>query len=220
MKDTQALFFLQMELGPMANFVYFMGDPSTREMMVVDPAWDVNTIRQVAADHDYRLTKALITHGHPDHINAVETLLHEDGIQVYMHKDEVPWIDGWKETAIATEHLTKVALGQHEISCIHTPGHTQGSQCFLFNDQLITGDTLFIDGCGRTDLPGGDPEKLYTSLTQVIRAMPDQTVLYPGHRYHEDAHQCLSDQKRTNPFLQAQTKTQFLSKVRPDLSHI
>lgn len=195
----------------MANYIYFIGDPDTREMAVVDPAWDIQAIRQVALDHDFELKKVLITHGHPDHINLVETLLDQEQVLAYMHKDEVPWIGGWQQTVIPTEHMQELRIGDVKIQALHTPGHTEGSQCFLVNGKLISGDTLFIDGCGRTDLPGGNAEKLYDSFCNVIKKLPVETVIYPGHNYAESHCETLSNQLKTNLFLQADDKQKFCS---------
>lgn len=199
----------------MANYMYFIGDTQTRELAVVDPAWDIQAIRKVAIDHDMQITQAWITHGHPDHINEVEDLLDQEQVHVYMHKDEVPWIEGWKETAIGTRHDDELFIGQHKVRVLHTPGHTLGSQCFLFQDKLISGDTLFIDGCGRTDLPGGNAETLYDTFVNVIKKLKPETMLYPGHNYAADAHQKLQRQFQTNPYLNAHTKEEFLSMVQP-----
>lgn len=199
----------------MANYLYFIGDTQTKELCVVDPAWDLEGIQNIAAQNDMQITHALITHGHPDHINVVEDLLQTTDIKVYMHKDEVPWIPGWKETAIATEHGDVISVGEQNIEVLHTPGHTLGSQCFYMQDRLISGDTLFIDGCGRTDLPGGNAETLYDTFQNVIKKLPAHTIVYPGHNYAQDAHQALSQQFQTNPYLRSMTKDQFLSLVQP-----
>lgn len=202
------IYFKQMELGPMANYVYLIGDPSTKKAMVVDPAWNVQAILDQVTKDGYELEGMLITHGHPDHINGVEELLQKN-IKVYMHKDEVPWIKGWKETAIPTSHGDKIKVGNIEIECLHTPGHTMGSQCFRCQSQMLTGDTLFIDGCGRTDLPGGNTEMLYDTFTNVIKKLPNETVIYPGHNYSPGKSDTLEHQKETNPYLQA-TREDFL----------
>lgn len=197
------MYLKQMELGPMANYVYLIGDPVTREAMVVDPAWNVQAILDELAKDDYKLKGMLITHGHPDHINGVEELMNKTNVPVYMHKDEVPWIKGWKESSIPTQNGDKIKIGNIEIQCIHTPGHTMGSQCFMCQSQMLTGDTLFIDGCGRTDLPGGNTEMLFDTFDRVIKKLPGETVIYPGHNYSPGKSDTLEHQKQTNPYLRA-----------------
>lgn len=209
MNKSQSIYFKQLELGPMANYVYLIGDPTTKEAMVIDPAWDVQAILDQLSKDGYTFKGMLITHGHPDHINGVEELLNRTNQPVYMHKDEVPWIKGWKETAIATQNGDKIKIGNVEIECLHTPGHTMGSQCFRCNNTMLTGDTLFIDGCGRTDLPGGNTEMLYDTFNNVIKKLPNETVIYPGHNYSPGKSDTLGHQKQTNPYLLA-TRDEFI----------
>lgn len=209
------LYFKQMELGPMANFVYLIGDPATKEAAVVDPAWDVPEILRQAEQDGYQIKHVLVTHGHPDHINGVEDVLHKTGARLHMHKSEVPWMRGWDETVIKRETGDKLKLGHLDITFIHTPGHTPGSQCFLVNHRLVSGDTLFIDGCGRTDLPGGNVEQLYDSLANKLSRLDDDVVLFPGHNYAPVASATLGDQKRSNPYLQPQNLKRFIKARQP-----
>src|SRR4029079_8411878 len=126
-------------------------------------------------------------------------LLALDGVSapVHVHDDEargVMRVTGASESDLVRHHGGDVVtVGAIEITLVHTPGHTPGSQCFLVDGRLVSGDTLFLDGCGRTDLPGGDPEALYESLTQKLGTMPDDTVLFPGHMYSAEPYAALGD---------------------------
>lgn len=211
------IFFKQLEIGPMANYIYLIGDPASRKMAVVDPAWDVPLILKWVNEAGYELSDILITHGHPDHINGVETLLNQTSARLHMHKDEVPWISGWKETAIDTENGSHIWVGDIDIQCIHTPGHTPGSQCFLVNQKLVSGDTLFIGGCGRTDLPGGNASDLYESLNFRLDKLADETVLCPGHNYAPEKTSTLGRERQSNPFMQYENVKGFIKKRQPDL---
>jgi glyoxylase-like metal-dependent hydrolase (beta-lactamase superfamily II) len=202
--------------GQMANFVYLIGDEATRAAVVVDPAWDVRGLVDTAAGDGYRLVGALATHYHPDHvggsifgheIEGLARLLELAGVKVHVHKDEA---DGLRQvTGLSESDLARhddgdaVKVGEVEIRLVHTPGHTPGSQCFLVGDRLVSGDTLFVRGCGRVDLPGGDPEKMYETLTGKLARLPDQTVLYPGHDYADTPTSTLGEEKRHNPYLKA-----------------
>lgn len=182
--------------GQMANFVYVIGDTETRECMVVDPAWDVSGILDEIDKQELRLTGALVTHYHPDHVGGniyghsiagLAELQALRPVKVYVHELEA---DGIKlVTGLSESDLLKVkggdeiSLGNTTVTFLHTPGHTPGSQCFLIGSSLVSGDTLFIGGCGRVDLPGGNSEQLYYSLTQVLGKLPETTKLYPGHNY-------------------------------------
>ena len=211
------LYFKQLEIGPMANFIYVIGDPRTHEAAVIDPAWDVDRILGVVQQDDYLIKHVLVTHGHPDHVNGVEDILSRTGARLRMHKDEVSWMPGWKATNTPTQQGDRLRVGNIEIKCLHTPGHTPGSQCFMVGSRLIAGDTLFINSCGRTDLPGGDPEQLYESLTNCLMKLDDSTVLFPGHNYADEKSGFLKDQKRSNPFLGCASLRDFLNLVGPSV---
>lgn len=200
----------------MANFVYLIGDPANKEAAVVDPAWDVSKILNVANQDGYDIKHILVTHGHPDHINGVEELIDKTNAKLHMHKSEVPWMKGWNETAIKRETGDRLKLGDLDITFIHTPGHTPGSQCFLINQRLVSGDTLFINGCGRTDLPGGNVEELYDSLTHKLSRLDDDVILFPGHNYAEVTSDTLGHQKKSNPYLQYENIKNFVKKRQPD----
>ncbi len=198
----------------MANFVYLVGDPRTREAAVVDPAWDVGKILHQAEADGYRIRHVLLTHGHPDHINGAEELLNLTNARLYMHKDETPWIKGWKSTVVPTENGSVIRVGDLEITVLHTPGHTPGSQCFRVGNRLLSGDTLFVDSCGRTDLPGGDPRKMFESLRELAK-LEDAVLLYPGHNYAAEPFSTMGDQKKRNPFLQCESAQDFVRMFAP-----
>jgi glyoxylase-like metal-dependent hydrolase (beta-lactamase superfamily II) len=200
--------------GQMRNFMYLIGDPSTREALVVDPAWDVASLVSIAESDGYRVSGALVTHYHPDHvggsmmgleIEGLATLLERAGVPIWVNKHEA---EGLKRvTGVSDSDLRKVddgdttRLGGREIRFLHTPGHTPGSQCFLVEGALVAGDTLFVQGCGRVDLPGSDPDAMYHSLTQKLAKLPPETILYPGHHYGPTPTSTIADELRRNFYL-------------------
>lgn len=204
--------------GQMRNFMYLLGDPESRETLVVDPAWDVQSLLDVARDDGYTVKGALVTHYHPDHVGGdlfglsvegLQTLLEETAVPVYVNKHEA---DGLKKvTGISDSDLEKVddgdtlALGERELRFLHTPGHTPGSQCFLIGDRLVAGDTLFVRGCGRVDLPGGDAEALYHTLTGKLAKLPASTVLFPGHHYGPTETSTIGEELEHNMFLRVRS---------------
>jgi glyoxylase-like metal-dependent hydrolase (beta-lactamase superfamily II) len=184
----------------MVNFVYLIGDRSIGECMVIDPAYAVDDLVNFANNDGMKITGALATHYHPDHIGGsmmnyriegITRLLEHGSIGIHVNKEEAPWVlrtTGVSETdLVAHDAGDIVKVGNIDITLVHTPGHTPGSQCFLVNGCLISGDTLFLDGCGRTDLPGSDPEMMYESL-QTLNSLPSTTIIYPGHQYSQPAH--------------------------------
>ena len=204
------LYLKQMELGPMENFVYLVGSKDTREVFVVDPAWQVDTVLRVAKEEDLKIIGALISHYHFDHTNGIEELLGALNVPVYVNKNDVPYLPVSADMVKAVDAGAKVKAGNVEIEMVHTPGHTPGSQCFHVRDHLISGDTLFINACGRTDLPGGDAKQLYHSLTKTLMKMDDSTILCPGHNYAERPTTTMGDQKKHNPYLMCDSLENFL----------
>jgi len=214
----------QLELGPMMNFVYLIGCAETGEAAVVDPAWDVPSILDAARESELSVKRIFLTHAHPDHINGLEEILEATDARVYMHADEVEYMRRVSEFfRVPTEFMNRrsrnfqsvadgeeVRVGKLLVQFLHTPGHTPGSQCFLTGKKLVSGDTLFVDACGRVDLPGGDPEKMWQSLNQKLRALDDDIVLYPGHNYADRPISTMGEQKKTNPYLRFTSIDQFL----------
>ncbi len=205
-----SIYLKQVELGPMANYVYFIGDPKSRVVAVVDPAWDVDRIVEMAEEHDLTIAKILVTHSHFDHINGVEDLLNRTQAKVYINKAEADFMKAVWPDLVKVESGDTTNVGDVQITFIHTPGHTPGSQCFLVQSNLISGDTLFIGACGRCDLPGSSPEDMYYSLTQKLAKLDDRTIVFPGHNYAARPYSTIADEKRFNPYLQFQSLQDFL----------
>ncbi|MGH7392557.1 MAG: MBL fold metallo-hydrolase [Candidatus Rokuibacteriota bacterium] len=218
----EPIYLKQMELGPMQNFVYLVGDPAARECVVVDPAWDIEKIVETASADGYAIKGALVTHTHQDHVGGsleswgmpgripgVEELLSLRPAKVYVHKAEREFLKGFGSDLVKVDNHDTLQVGRITLTFLHTPGHTPGSQCFLVDGRLVSGDTLFIGSCGRTDLPGSDPSEMYYSLTQRLGALPDETVLLPGHNYGGES-STIGDEKRRNPFLRFASLGDFL----------
>jgi len=212
------IYLKQMELGPMQNFVYLVGDLTARQCVVVDPAWEIDTIVDTARHDDMSIVGTLITHTHQDHVGGhlfgmdipgVADLLEKVKAKVYVHKAEREFLKGFGSDLVQVDANHTLQVGQLTITFLHTPGHTPGSQCFLLEDRLISGDTLFIGSCGRTDLPGSDPAEMYYSLTRRLHKLPDETVLYPGHNYGGPS-STLGTEKRSNPFMRFTSLGDFL----------
>lgn len=212
----------------MVNFSYLIGDRETGEAMAVDPAYGVAELVDAAAADGMRLTGALVTHYHPDHcggsmmgmrIEGAAELLELVPVPVHIQADEAEWV--LKVTDLTAADLAThapgdtVMIGQVPVELIHTPGHTPGSQCFYVNNCLVSGDTLFLDGCGRTDLPGGDPEALYASLTGALARVPDDAILFPGHQYSRESSDLMGDTRARNVVFKPKTPEQWLMMFGP-----
>lgn len=207
----------------MVNFAYLIGDRDTGECVVVDPAYAVEDLVSIAEQDGMKIIGALASHYHADHvggsmmghnIEGVSSLLEKHHVPIHVNEHEVPWVVrtiGLSETDLVAHSSGDIVnVGALEITLVHTPGHTPGSQCFLVNGCLVSGDTLFLDGCGRTDLPGSDVGQMYDSLSRLA-TLPDDTVVLPGHRYSEPSAAHLGDVKQFNYVFKPKTKEAWLT---------
>ncbi len=197
----------------MQNFVYLVGDRDAGECLVTDPAWDIQGILDVAHADGMRVVGALATHYHPDHVGGslfgftvegLARLMELNPCPVHLHKleaDGVRIVTGLSASDLALhEGNDRIGVGGVEVELLHTPGHTPGSSCFKVNSALLAGDTLFLQGCGRVDLPGGDAAEMQRTLSERLSRLADDVELYPGHAYGGE-HASLGVVRRTNPAL-------------------
>jgi glyoxylase-like metal-dependent hydrolase (beta-lactamase superfamily II) len=198
----------------MANFVYLIGDEDQKTCMVIDPAWDIRGILDAVDKDEMTLVGALVTHYHPDHIggnifghdiSGLGELLSQRPVKIYVNELEsegVKFVSGISDNDMVKQvGGDEIEIGNTKVKLLHTPGHTPGSQCFLADGALVSGDTLFIGGCGRVDLPGGNSEQLYYSLTQILGKLPEETLLYPGHDYSSKPVSTIADENRENYYM-------------------
>ena len=204
------LIIKQMEVGPMQNFIYFVGDKKTREVAVVDPAWDVDYICEEAEKNNYKISACFVTHGHFDHVNGLDEILSRHDVPAYVSKHEYKSFKPKHKNIVEIDGNAKIKIGDIDFDIIHTPGHSPGCQCLKCGANLVTGDTFFIGGCGRCDLPGSDVDAMYNSLYNVIMKLPDDTTIYPGHNYGKTPTALLSSEKKENHYLTCRSKEEFI----------
>jgi glyoxylase-like metal-dependent hydrolase (beta-lactamase superfamily II) len=194
----------------MRNFAYLIGDRQTGDCVVVDPAYAAGDLVDLLEADGLHLSGVLVTHHHPDHVGGsmmgfelkgLAELLERVSVPVHVNSQEAQFVS--RITGIpmsdltSHEHGDKVSVGAIDIELLHTPGHTPGSQCFLLDGRLVAGDTLFLEGCGRTDFPGGDSDEIFRSLQKLAQLSGDPTV-FPGHWYSLEPSASLSEVKRSN----------------------
>ncbi|HEY0841112.1 MAG TPA: MBL fold metallo-hydrolase [Vulgatibacter sp.] len=210
----------QLSLGPMENFIHLFGPAGGREAAVVDPAWDAEAILAAARADGKEIVAAFVTHHHHDHVNALGPLLDAlPAMRAFAQGAEIQAAQALRDFGPRLEAVApgrRVSIGSLEVSCVHTPGHTPGSQCLHAAGSLFTGDTLFVGGCGRCDLAGGDPEAMFDSLHRVLGALPGDTKVYPGHDYGDRPVSSLAHEAATNPYLQRKDLESFVAyRMRP-----
>ena len=232
MVSTDRLYFRQLLSGrdfaagdaiaqQMRNFAYLIGDRETGDAVMVDPAYAAGDLLDTLEADGMNLSGVLVTHHHPDHVGGsmmgftlkgLAELLDRVSVPVHVNTHEAQWVS--RVTGIpmsdltSHEHGDKVAVGDIDIELLHTPGHTPGRQCFLVDRRLVAGDTLFLDGCGRTDFPGGDVDEMFRSLQQLAKLSGDPTV-FPGHWYSAEPSASLEQVKRSNYVYRASNLDQW-----------
>jgi hydroxyacylglutathione hydrolase len=212
---------VQIEVGLLQNFCEILWCPETREAAVVDPAWEVDRLLEAAARLGVRVTKALITHGHEDHVEGIAELRRHTGAVVVVNAREIDRVrraaaggagtgDDAVDLGPVEEAIDRrdVAIGACGVRALETPGHTAGGTCYLANGYLVTGDVLFVGGCGRTDFPGGDVRAMWRSL-QRLAALPEETRVFPGHDYGSTATSTIGRELLENPYLRCASFDEF-----------
>ena len=205
------MIFIQLAMGMMANFTYIIGSEQTRQAAVVDPSANILEIMRIADEQNLSIEFIFATHDHSDHTAGISTLAEKTGAKVVAHKADAPGLQRKHiPVDISVEDGQRLKIGDVEVEVIHTPGHTPGSMCLLVGGKLITGDTLFVGNCGRTDLPGGSIREMYDSLHKKLKSLNDDVEVYPGHDYGDRPSSTMGREKKTNPTLTAASFDEFM----------
>ncbi|HHJ34275.1 MAG TPA: MBL fold metallo-hydrolase [Gammaproteobacteria bacterium] len=200
-----------MELGPMENFVYLIHDHDTDTAAIVDPAWEVDKVLTFADSEGIQITDILLTHSHHDHINGLQQTLEHSDAKVHLLKPEAKFWGAELSSPVLHHGGEQIMIGKSQITVLHTPGHTPGSACYHVGNDLIAGDTLFVFGCGRCDLAGGDPEEMFQTLKKMKNELPAATTLHPGHNYApQSPTSTMENQCQGNPFLHFDDPADFV----------
>lgn len=190
---------------------YLTGDSDTKEVIIIDPGFSPDQIIEAIEGNAFKPVGIVLTHGHGDHIGAVEELIAKYKIPLYVHKFDDELIRGGSSSFTkmmfgreiilkADKYLVEgdtVTVGKMEYKVHHTPGHTPGGICLVCEDAIFSGDTLFRGSIGRTDFPGGSYEQIINSIKTKILQYPDDTRVYPGH----NTSSTIGYEKKNNPFL-------------------
>lgn len=194
--------------------MHIIEDIETGDAIIIDPAWDEEYFTDEIEKLGVNPVAIWLTHGHHDHVSAVQMLRDFYPMPVYASNVEIDFINSYPKGDIppAFRELPDdviplydndiIEFAGEKVRIINTPGHSSGSICFLFSDDIITGDTLFVDGAGRADITGSDPEALFHSLNRLVDEVPHHVTIHTGHAYGPTATATLESQIKTNPFLQ------------------
>lgn len=204
----------QIKLSRMDTFCYLIGDELSKKCGLVDPAFDTDKILRLARTAGYTIIYVINTHGHADHCAGNAAIIKATGAGLMIHEQDAGRLKGLMSSVfsaalggrpspppdILLRHKDIITIGGITLTVLHTPGHTPGGICLYTPGHIFTGDTLFVGGVGRTDLPGGSAREMLASIKNRIYALPGDTIVWPGHDYGDAPYSTVAREKATNPF--------------------
>jgi glyoxylase-like metal-dependent hydrolase (beta-lactamase superfamily II) len=207
------MFLKQIEVGNFSVFAYLLGDPSKGEGLVIDPSGDIDDILATADREKLKIRYIINTHAHVDHIMGNEEMKRKTAAKIVIHEEDAPLLTqiprsmlvmfGGRSSPPADQTVKEgdlIHVGGLSLKVLHTPGHSLGGMCLYGNGMVFTGDSLFVGGLGRTDLPGGSPQVLMDSIKTKLFTLPDETIVYPGHNYGSSPTSTIKNERLYNPF--------------------
>ena len=206
------MFLEQMQVGHMAVFAYLVGDPATGDALVIDPADNVHDILAVAAKNNLRINYIINTNGHVDHIGGNAEMKKLTGAKIVVHENDAVMLTSTPAAMLRMFGAVQsppadilvadgqtISVGTVSLKVIHTPGHSPGGMCLYTPGYVFTGDTLFVEAVGRTDLPGGSWQTMYEAIKAKLFTLPDETRVLPGHNYGRTPTSTIGHEKKYNP---------------------
>ncbi|HXY83515.1 MAG TPA: MBL fold metallo-hydrolase [Candidatus Saccharimonadales bacterium] len=198
------MIFKQVPVGTFQNFAYIIGDEKTKLCAIVDPAWEVDKLLSQCKELGLSVSYVINTHSHHDHVEGNDAVVKQTGAKIVaqeksrLHKD------------IQVKDGDPISIGSLKIRVIHTPGHCPDHICLLVDGNLMTGDTLFVGECGRTDLEGGSASEMYESLFNKLMVLGDSIKVHPGHDYGNRPSSSIGEERKNNYTLRPRTKEEFI----------
>jgi len=199
-----SMIFKQVPVGTFQNFAYIIGDEKAKVAAVIDPAWEVDKLLKICEEFDLKVIYVVNTHSHHDHVEGDEAVAKRTGAKIVMYEKSPLRKD------VAVKDGDTIKVGSTNVKVLHTPGHCPDHICLLAEGKLMTGDTLFVGECGRTDLAGGNSGDLYDSLTAKLLPLNDAIEVYPGHDYGSKVSSTIGYERKNNYTLKPRTKQEFI----------
>jgi len=198
------MIFKQIAVGTFQNFSYIIGDDETKAAAMIDPAWQVDKLLKICEELGLKVKYVINTHSHQDHAEGNEKVAKLTGAKIIMQKNSPLRKD------IAVKDGDVIEIGSTRIKAMHTPGHCPDHICLLTDGKLLTGDSLFVGECGRTDLTGGNPSDMYDSLFNKILRLDDNVEVYPGHDYGNRPSSTIGYERQNNYTLKPRSLDEFV----------
>ncbi|MBZ9609081.1 MBL fold metallo-hydrolase [Clostridium estertheticum] len=210
MEATYYLYIIKTRCMQFYNYAYLGVDKASKNAFVVDPSWDISQILEILDKHEAKLEKVLLTHSHFDHTNMVTRLVRKFNLDVYMSEEEIEYYEYNCINLNCIHDLEVINVGETKIKCLVTPGHTKGSTCYWSGDNLFTGDTIFMEGCGICDIPGGSAEEMYHSINRLKKIIPLDICVYTGHSFGEEPGKDMRYLNKKNIYFQIDNINHFV----------
>ena len=198
------MIFEQVPVGTFQNFSYIIGDPDTKKAALVDPAWEADRLLSLCQNSGLSVSHVINTHSHHDHVEGNDAVVGRTHAKVVAHQSSPVRKD------LSVNDGDTIEVGSLVVKAIHTPGHCPDHICLLVDGKVLTGDTLFVGECGRTDLVGGDAGAMYDSLFDKLMILDDSIEVYPGHDYGRKPSSTIGEERRTNYTLKPRSKEEFI----------
>ncbi|MBM3897016.1 MAG: MBL fold metallo-hydrolase [Thaumarchaeota archaeon] len=199
------MLLFQLLVGNLKNFTYVIGDENEKVGVIIDPSWDLDKVMSTVRRNNLEIRYIFNTHSHWDHTIGNKEIANRTGAKIIAHECAPTHKD------ISAKDDDVIEVGNLKLRIFHTPGHCPDSICLMVDENLFTGDTLFVGACGRTDLPGGNPAQLYDSFFEKILKLDDHTKIYAGHDYGPRIKSTLGYEKKHNNSLQPRSKEEFIA---------
>jgi len=198
------MIFKQVPVGTFQNFAYIIGDEKSKLCAIVDPAWEVDKLLRQCKELGLNVSYVINTHSHHDHVEGNDAVVKRTGAKIVAHEKSRLRKD------IQVKNGDLISIGSLKVRMIHTPGHSPDHICLLVDGNLLTGDTLFVGECGRTDLEGGSASEMYESLFNKLMVLDDSIKVHPGHDYGNKPSSSIGEERKNNYTLKPRTKEEFI----------